>query len=376
MKALVTGGAGLIGSHLVDLLLIEKWQVRILDNLEPTTHPFGRPDWIPNEAEFQLGDVRNPDDLDKALAGVDVIFHQAAFGGFVPEVSKYLDTNAVGTARIFEAIVRRAFDIQKIVVASSQAVYGEAKYSCPEHGTQYPSIRAIEQLMKAEWETKCPVCGAPLTPLPTDEVTPLDPTTPYAISKLAEEKLAINLGRELGIPAVALRYSLTYGPRQSLFNPYTGICSIFSTRLLNDLPPIVFEDGNQTRDFIFVEDVAKANLHVYQSQQADYEVFNVGTQKNTSVNAFVDVLSGAYEKSIRPSIKGEFRPGEVRHLFADKSKIKAIGFNNKTILDEGIRAYASWILQQGSVEEYFSRAEKNMRTTGLIRQTSNMMTAK
>lgn len=231
MKALVTGGAGLIGSHIVDLLLLKGHQVRILDNLAKPTHLKGKPVWIPSEVEFIEGDVRNREDLDRSLENIDWVFHQAADGGFTSAISHYFTNNSLPTAVMYE-LIRDKHPVKKVVTASSQAVYGEGKYLCLEHGEQYPQSRSIEQLKAADWELHCPVCGKSMKGIPIDE-SHISPWLPYGMSKYWNEMLALNLGRLYNIPTVALRYSLTYGPRQSLFNPYTGICSIFSTRIFN-----------------------------------------------------------------------------------------------------------------------------------------------
>ncbi len=262
MRALVTGGAGFIGSHIVDLLLSRGYDVRVFDNLELPTHALGVPAYLSPEAEFIQGDMRDPDALAAALHGVDVILHQAATGGFTAHFANYIACNSLGTALMLEVIRDGNLPVKKIVVASSIAVYGEGKYRCAEHGVTFPTPRPIEQLERCEWEVRCPECDEELSPLLTDEHTPVEPATAYAISKYDEERLALVFGRQTGIPTVALRYFVTFGARQSVHNPYTGVCSIFSTRLLNGLPIIIYEDGHQTRDFIYVTDVARANLFV------------------------------------------------------------------------------------------------------------------
>lgn len=368
-KALVTGGAGLIGSHIVDQLLARGDEVRILDNLSKPTHLLGKPDWVPAQAEFILGDVRHRRDWEQALKGVDLVFHQAAAGGFMPEVATYFHTNAVGTALLFEVIRDMPRPPRKIVVASSQAVYGEGKYFCDTcQAPRYPAPRLDDQLIEGHWEMACPVCGHDMRPIPTDEAR-VDPRTPYAMSKYAQEMIAIHVGRAFGIPTVALRYSVTYGPRQSIFNPYTGVCSIFSTRLLNDLPPVVYEDGQQTRDFVYVEDVARANLLVADRDEANYQVYNVGTGRPTSVLRFIQLLADLYGKPATTIRRGEFRPGEVRHLFADTSRIRALGWAPTVPLEEGLRRYAAWITRQKDIREYFSEAEALMKRTQVVRQS-------
>jgi dTDP-L-rhamnose 4-epimerase len=370
VKALVTGGAGLIGSHIVDLLIQKGHQAVILDNLAKPTHLKGRPDWINPQAEFILGDVRSREDLRRALEGVDWVFHQAADGGFTNAISHYFSNNSLPTAVLYELLRERRDGprpVQKVVTASSQAVYGEGKYACAEHGPVYPEPRPVEQMRRGEWEMACPVCQRPMAGVPIDE-SQVNPLTPYALSKYMNELLALNLGKLYGIPTAALRYSLTYGPRQSLFNPYTGITSIFSTRILSGKPPVIYEDGRQTRDFIFVEDVARANLLAAENEAADYQAFNVGTGVATSVLDFVELLAQTYQREAPAALRGEFRPGDFRHLSADASKLRKLGWAPQTPLAEGLRRYATWIQGYGTVEEYFSEAERLLKETQVIMQ--------
>ncbi len=367
MKALVTGGAGLIGSHIVDMLIDEGHQVVVLDNLARPTHLKGRPDWIHPRADFRQGDVRNRDDLDEALEEVDWVFHQAADGGFTNAISHYFTNNSLPTATLFE-LIRDKHQVQKVVTASSQAVYGEGKYACVEHGVSYPEPRPVGQMARQAWEMCCPVCGNPMSGVPIDE-SHVNPLTPYALSKYMNEILALNLGKLYGIPTVALRYSLTYGPRQSLTNAYTGVTSIFSTRILAGKPPVIYEDGMQTRDFVFVEDVARANLLVMERDEADYRVFNVGTGVATSMLEFARLLNETYERDIEPALHGEFRPGDFRHLTTDGRQLRALGWTPRVPLAEGLRRYAVWINGYGTVEEYFSEAERQLKLTQVIRQS-------
>jgi dTDP-L-rhamnose 4-epimerase len=368
MKALVTGGAGLIGSHIADLLLEKGYEIKILDNLESAVHLGKKPDWISKDAEFIKGDVTNESDLKKAMQGVNIIFHQAAFGGFTPEIAKYLYVNAVGTALIMDLVISHKYPVEKVVIASSQAVYGEGKHQCQEHGTIYPGSRPLEQLIKRDWEVHCPVCGRQLSPLATDE-NHVNPMMPYAISKFTEEQIALTVGMTHNIPVAALRYSVTYGPRQSIYNPYTGVCSIFSTRILNDLPPIVYEDGNQTRDFVYVGDVARANLLVAENDKANFQVFNVGTGKATSVLDFVRLLAEVYGKKCSPEVGSKFRPGDTRYLFADNTKICRLGWKPTINLAEGLALYKQWIQTQGTVKDYFSEAAVIMKQLKVVRDS-------
>lgn len=365
-RALVTGGAGLIGSHLADLLVEKNYGVTVLDSLEPQTHPQGKPAWLNSHARFVEGDVRNESDLAHALEGVDFIFHLAAFGGFTPAISKYIDANVVGTARLFEQIAGGKFRVKKVVVASSQAVYGEGAYECPKEGRKPARLRTFGGLQKKQWEPLCPDCGASLKPVVTPEEKPSEGNTPYALSKEFEERLALSYGKQLGLPVTALRFGVTYGPRQSLFNPYTGVVSIFSTRLLNGLPPLVYEDGNQLRDFVYVGDVARANLFALETGATDFEVFNVGTGKPTSVAGLARELALIYQKKIEPEVPGQFRVGDVRNILLDPAKLSRLGFTTRVPLKEGLRKFAEWMASQGPAEEYFSAAYENLKKNRII----------
>lgn len=365
-KALVTGGAGLIGSHLTDLLLERGYDVTILDSLESQTHPNGKPVWINSKAKFIQGNVLNDANIRQALEGVQFVFHQAAFGGFTEKISKYIDVNVTGTARIFEQIATGKFPVKKVIVASSQAVYAEGAYVCSRHHQQFPEVRPLEDLQRKHWEPRCPECGEPLKPVLTSEEKRKDAETPYALSKELEERTALGAGKQFGIPVVALRYGVTYGPRQSLFNPYTGVVSIFSTRILNQLPPLVYEDGHQTRDFIFVKDIAKANLFVMENEKTNGQAFNVGTGKPTTVAALARTLAKIYGKKIEPELPGNFRPGDVRHILLDPQKLKDLGFSASTSLEDGLAEYAAWIKTQGKIEDYFSAAYENLKKNRIV----------
>lgn len=366
MKALVTGGAGLIGSHLVDRLLARGQSVRILDNLFPHTHPQGRPAWIPEDAEFVEGDVRDRDVLARCLADVDEVYHQAAFGGFTNEASLYYDINATGTARIFEVIAQDGLDVRKVVAASSQAIYGEGLYTCPEHGLVQPGMRTLDQFRSQRWESLCPQCGQEVEPTRTPVDALANGETAYAISKYAEERTTIGLGRGLGIPTVSLRYAVTFGPRQSVFNPYTGIVSIFSTLMLNGLRPTIYEDGRQTRDFIFVGDVADANVVVMNDERADHTVFNVGRGVPVTVVDLVEALAGAHGLPLDYDLPGDFRPGDVRHLFIDASPLEELGWAPRVSIEDGMSQVVEWIRSLGEVREYFSDALEQLRSQGVV----------
>jgi dTDP-L-rhamnose 4-epimerase len=367
-RALVTGGAGLIGSHIVDAAIRDGWQVRILDNLQRQTHRQGKPPWVPREAEFIQGDVRDRRAWQRALVGVDVVFHQAAYGGYMPELAKFIASNGVGTALMLETIRDKDLPVRKVIVASSQAVYNEGAYCCPRHGSFYGETRPIAQLERGNWDIHCPQCGIAATPLPTDEEAPTGGENVYAISKMIQERLLISWGRATGIPVVALRYSCTYGPRQSLFNPYTGVIAIFCTRLVNNLPPVVYEDGRQSRDLVYVEDVARANLLVASDPRADGQIFNVGTGQAAAIGDLARLLAQRLEKSIEPILPGEFRPGEMRALITDASRLGALGFAPHITLSDGIDRYLDWVRAQGPIAEYFAAAERQLRRRRVVQR--------
>ncbi len=370
-RALVTGGAGLIGSHIVDLLLSEGWIVRILDNLEPQTHKNGKPEWINPAAEFRQGNVQDYETMHSALTDIDVVFHEAAYGGYMPEMAKYVLVNSFGTAQMLEIIRDHHLPIRKVLVASSQAVYSEGAANCPEHGPVVPLLRPAEQLRAGDFSVHCPVCGKPTTSIPTPEATPGGGETVYALTKVDQERLVLLWGKQTGIPTVALRYSCTYGPRQSLFNPYTGVIAIFCTRLLNGQPPVMYEDGGQTRDLCFVEDIARANLLAATTDKLDGLPANVGSGRATSVRDLAGIIASQLGVQLTPLARGEFRPGEIRSLISDISRIRTIGYEPRTTIEQGIARYINWIRTQGAVEDYFSKAEAGLRAKGIVQNVQS-----
>ena len=369
-RALVTGGAGLIGSHVTDLLLREGWKVRVLDNLEPNTHRHGKPAWINQDAEFIAGDLRDRDTITGALDKIDIVFHQAAYGGYMPEIAKYVHVNSLGTAQMLEVIREKKLPIKKFVVASSQAVYSEGAGECPEHELVFPRVRPVEQLRKGDWQVHCPICGAITKSVPTPENAPVGGETVYGLTKVDQERLVLLWGKQIGIPTVAQRYSCTYGPRQSIFNPYTGVIAIFCTRLLNNLPPVLYEDGEQTRDFSFVEDIARANLLAAETDKLDGLPANVGSGSGVSIREIAETISNALKIDIAPEVNGEFRPGEMRHLTSDTTRVHAAGYEPHVDLAEGIRRYIDWIHTQGGIRDYFSEAREILRNKRIVHRVA------
>ena len=369
-RALVTGAAGLIGSHLADLLVREGWSVRILDNLEPQTHRHGKPAWVNEKAEFIEGDLRDRETMAAALEGIDVVFHEAAYGGYMPEIAKYVHVNSLGTAQMLEIIREKSLPIKKIVVASSQAVYSEGAGNCPQHSLVFPNVRPIEQLRTGDWTVHCPICGETTTSVPTPENAPVGGETVYGLTKLDQERLVLLWGKQIGIPTVALRYSCTYGPRQSIFNPYTGVIAIFCTRLLNDLPPVLYEDGEQTRDFSFVEDIARANLLAATTDKLDGLPVNVGSELGVPVREVAAQISDALGIHIAPEVNGDFRPGEMRYLTSGTERARAAGYHPEVDLATGIGRYLDWIRSQADVKDYFSEAADILRSKGIVHRVA------
>jgi dTDP-L-rhamnose 4-epimerase len=360
----------LIGSHIVDLLVQEGWRVRILDNLEPQTHRKGKPEWIHPAAEFRQGSVQDYETMHSALTDIDIVFHEAAYGGYMPEMAKYVLVNSFGTAQMLEIIRDHKLPIQKVVVASSQAVYSEGAAHCEIHGHVVPLLRPTEQLRAGDFQVRCPHCGRPSVSIPTPEATPGGGETVYALTKVDQERLVLLWGKQTGIPTVALRYSCTYGPRQSLFNPYTGVIAIFCTRLLNGQPPIMYEDGDQTRDLCFVEDIARANLLVAITDELNGLPVNVGSGRAASVRDLAGIIAQQLGVFIEPLARGEFRPGEIRSLISDITRIRSIGYEPRVRLEEGIARYIAWIKTQGAVEDYFAKAETGLREKGIVQNVA------
>src|SRR6059058_3356947 len=369
-RALVTGGAGLIGSHIADLLVREGWKVRVLDNLEPQTHRRGKPAWISNQVEFIEGDLRDRETVSAALDNIDIVFHEAAYGGFMPEIAKYVHVNSLGTAQMLEVIREKNLPIRKIVVASSQAVYSEGAGICPKHGLVFPKVRPIEQLRTGDWSVRCPACNAVTESAPTPENAPVGGETVYGLTKVDQERLVLLWGKQVGISTVALRYSCTYGPRQSIFNPYTGVIAIFCTRLLNNLPPVLYEDGEQTRDFSFVEDIARANLLAAQTDKLDGLPVNIGSAHGAPIREIAEQLADILRIDIAPEIKGEFRPGEMRHLTSDTTLARSAGYKPTVGLSEGIARYIDWIRTQSDIRDYFSEASEILKNKGIIHRVA------
>ena len=367
MRILVTGGAGFIGSHLVDALVAAGHRVRILDVLDPQVHEGQTPSYLNPQADYLWGDVRDRAALRKALAQIEVVFHQAAavgVGQSMYQIERYVQANAVGTAMLLDVIVNDRLPIKKLIVASSMSVYGEGRYRCASCGPVLPSLRAEAQLKARRWEMMCPLCRTPVTPEPTPEAQPLAPTSVYAVSKRDQEELCLCVGRSAHVPTVALRYLNVYGPRQALSNPYTGVCAIFSARIKNRRPPLLFEDGQQSRDFVHVSDIVRANLLVMSDPRADDRVLNVGTGAATSIGEIAQLLNQLYRGSQAPSLNQTYRAGDIRHCYADIQAIRRLGFAPQVQLRDGLSALVEWGREQ-EAEDRVEAATRELEAFGL-----------
>jgi len=367
---LVTGGAGFVGSHLVDALLDDGEPVRVLDNLDPLAHADGRrPAHLSPEAELVVGDLRDPEAVAAALGDVERVYHLGGVvgnGESMVNVRRAVDVNSVGTATLLEALLERRDRVRRLVVASSMVVYGEGAYACEEHGEVSPPLRDVAALRRREWEPACPRCARPLTPVATREDSPLRPSSVYGITKRDQEELALVLGRAYGLETVALRYLNTYGPRQALGNPYTGVAAIFASRLLARRRPRIFEDGEQMRDLVHVGDVVRATRAAMTADRAPGHAINVATGRRVRVAELARLLAAALGSESEPEITGEFRAGDIRHCFADVARAsELLGFSAERTLDDGLPELAEWVARQ-TVEERGDEALADLRARGLV----------
>jgi dTDP-L-rhamnose 4-epimerase len=369
MRILVTGGAGFIGSHTCDRLLSLGHEVVVLDALTQPVHRNGRPGYLSSEVDFYQGDTRNRDLVSNLLRRVDAVYHFAAYQDYLPEFSKFSDVNVVSTALLYEIIVAERLDLARVVVASSQSAMGEGLYRCPVDGEQVPGMRPESALAAGQWDIRCPVCGGALEMQATPERIS-NPQNAYGMSKLAEEMVAINLGRRYGIPTVALRYSIVQGPRQSVYNAYSGACRIFCLSYLLGQAPTLYEDGGAIRDYVNIDDVVDANVLVLSDDRAAGRVFNVGGGQAVTTREFSDIVMRQYGSSQPGVVTAEYRFGDTRHILSDIGALRALGWEPERTPAESVAAYAEWLKGMDGLDGVLAEANARMRALGVVRRTT------
>jgi dTDP-L-rhamnose 4-epimerase len=365
---LITGGAGFIGSHVAVELLRAGYHVRVLDSLVTQVHGEtpGRPSYLHEDAEFILGDIRNSEALDEALSGVEAVYHFAALVGVgqsMYQIPEYTSVNNVGTAVLLERLVKQR--VSKLIVASSMSVYGEGLYVTPSGEPYNQATRRVQQLKARQWEMSTPD-GLPLTPAPTPESKQPSLASVYALSKYDQEQMCLMVGRAYGIPAVALRFFNAYGPYQSLSNPYTGVLAIFASRLLNGKRPIIFEDGQQLRDFVSVYDIARACRLALEASAAQDVVLNVGSGHEITILEVAERLGKVLGKRLEPEITGNYRVGDIRHCYPDMSfTARILGYKPEVSLEAGMRDLAEWLERQ-TAQDRFNEMQQELASRGLV----------
>jgi len=361
LKILVTGGAGFIGSHIVDAL-VERHEVLIYDDLSV------KPAYINQKATFIQGDVRDRKKLASVIKDVEVIYHEAALVGAIQsmsEVHKFTEINILGTASLLDVLVNEEHSVKKLILASSMTVYGEGAYYCESCGEVFPPERSEEQLKRKVWDPPCPNCGKQIKPIPTKEESPLYPRSLYGLTKKNQEEIVMLIAKTYGIPAVILRYNAVYGLRQRISSPYTGVGTVFATRIGNNKPPIIFEDGLQTRDFVHVKDVVQANILSLKSE-ANYQIFNVGSGEATTILELANMMIRLSGKKLKPLITGKYRVHDTRHFIADISKIKKLGFQPRVKIEDAMKETMDWVSTQ-KIKDEFKKAYEEYEKKKLIR---------
>ncbi len=351
-QILITGGAGFVGSHLADGLLAAGHRVRVLDDLTPQVHPAGPPDYLSDEVELIVGDVRDPNRMRDVLSGVDVIYHFAAtvgVGQSMYEISRYMSVNTQGTAELLQAMLDAKYTPAKLIVASSMSIYGEGRYTCADCGEEAtPPVRPLSQLKAGRWDLHCPLCEGVLKPLPTNETKPSEINSVYALSKRDQEQLCLIYGRNYDVPVTALRFFNIYGTRQALSNPYTGVAAVFASRLLNDNSPLVFEDGEQMRDFVHVHDIVRANMLAMDHPESNDQVINIGCGTPITIRRVAEILAKSLSREhLTPVITNKYRAGDIRHCYADLTKAQTLlGYQPQVTHEEGFKELAQWLASQ------------------------------
>ncbi|HET6666192.1 MAG TPA: NAD-dependent epimerase/dehydratase family protein [Intrasporangium sp.] len=367
MRILVTGGAGFIGSHTCDRLVERGHDVIVLDALTAPVHRDGRPSYLTPGVELYVGDVRNRDLLANLLRRVDAVYHFAAYQDYLTDFARFTDVNVTSTALIYEIAVAEKLDLTRVVVASSQSAMGEGLYACPVDGAQLPNMRPEAALRASRWELPCPTCGGELELQRTPEQVS-NPQNAYGISKFGEEQVAVNLGRRYDIPTVALRYSIVQGPRQSVYNAYSGACRIFCLHYLLGSAPVAYEDGRAIRDYINIHDVVDANELVLTDDRAIGRVFNVGGGVGHTTLEFAEIVREHYGSDLPARVSGEYRFGDTRHIISDIEALAGLGWRPSRTPKDSVAAYAAWLGGMPGLDRILAEADAKMRALGVVRK--------
>lgn len=369
MRVLVTGGAGFIGSHTCDRLVELGHEVTVLDALTAPVHRDRRPQYLTPGAELVVGDVRNRDLVAHLLRHTDAVVHLAAYQDYLTDFARFTDVNVGATALLYEILVAERIELERVVVASSQAAMGEGLYRCHRDGEQVPDMRLEADLARGRWEVACPTCGGPLEVLPTPERVS-NPQNAYGMSKYGEEMVAVNLGRRYGIPTTALRYSIVQGPRQSVYNAYSGACRIFCLHYLLGGAPVLYEDGQALRDYVNIHDVVDANLLALTDERAAGQVLNVGGGTGYTTAQFAEVVRAHYGSDRSPRTSGEYRFGDTRHIVSDISRLGALGWSPRRTPADSVAEYAKWLEGMPDLDRVLARADATMRALGVVRKAT------
>ncbi len=356
MKVAVSGGCGFIGSHLVDELTREGYDVVVYDNLEEQVHRGRKPSYLNKDARYIYGDVRDYELFKSAILDVDYIFHFASMVGVGQsqyQISKYAEVNEIGAANLWDILVNNSNRIKKVVISASMSSYGEGLYSCDNCGKIKPILREETQLKKKDWQLYCPHCSSVLVPIATTEDTALMPNSIYALGKKVQEELSLIIARSYDIPCTSLRFFNVYGPRQSLSNPYSGVSAIFISRIKNAKAPFIFEDGNQSRDFIAVKDVVKPAAAAIKNSSSDYKICNIGSGKPLSIESVALRIAELLGSDIRPHISASYRKGDVRHCYASIKNAKDyLGWEPKVDLESGLQELIDWAKDESAFDGF------------------------
>jgi dTDP-L-rhamnose 4-epimerase len=372
---LITGGAGFIGSYLCEALYDKGYSLTVLDNLSPQIHSNAEESYlykkVKGKCRFIKGDVCNKEDWRKALKGADAIVHLAAetgTGQSMYEVERYYKINIQGTALLFDMLVNEKHHVQKLIIASSRAIYGEGKYKGSAARVQYPESRKPADMLQGIFDLLDPETNEPMQMLPTDENSKLHPSSVYGLTKLGQEQMCMLMGKQMDIPTVALRFQNVYGPGQSLSNPYTGLLAVFSNRIRNGNAVEIYEDGNETRDFVYIKDVIHSIILSLERKEADHQIFNVGSGVATPIAKVAELLCRYFDGKIPIIVSRRFRVGDIRHNCADLTFIeKKLGFQPSVLFEEGLKYFVDWAKQQEKVNDFYEASVHEIMAKGLMK---------